>query len=93
MHPDIKKFWEDAGYTVETDVMLPCCDIPYYLFWFILDKNGNQLRCVGQSNPYDRDSEAYEQLKEDPPCTVYFLYENRYTEQEMLRIIKLKDFL
>jgi hypothetical protein len=93
MHPDIKKFWEEAGYSVETDVMMPHDDFPYILFWFLLDENDQQVKCVGQSQTYERDNEAYKQLEEDPPCTIYLLDENKYTEEEMLRIVKLKAFL
>jgi hypothetical protein len=91
MHPEIKQFWTHSGYYVETDVMLPCCDIPYYLFWFLM-KDDQQIRCVGQSAPYDRDSEAYKQLQGDPPCVDYYFDGKYYTEQEMLRIIRQKAF-
>jgi len=91
MHPEIEKFWTHSGYYVETDIMMPC-EHPYILFWFVM-KADKQLWCIGQSNSYDRKSEAYEQLKEDPPCTIYYFNEKQYTEEEMLRIIKLKVFL
>lgn len=87
----MKKFWNESGYEVETDIMLPYDNIPFRLFWFLV-KDDKQVRCVGQSDPYDRDSEAYKQLKENPPCTVYFFKEEKYTEQEILRIIKQKAF-
>lgn len=92
MHSKIKKFWEDAEYYIETDVMLPGDDMPFILFWFLM-KDGKPIKCVGQSDPYDRSSEAYKQLAEDPPCTVYFLDAGEYSEEEMLRIIKLTAFL
>jgi len=92
MHPEIEKFWTHSGYYVETDVMLPCDDIPYILFWFLV-KDERQVRCVGRSDPYDIWSEAYKQLKENPPCTVYYFNEEKYTEQKMLKIIKQKAFL
>jgi hypothetical protein len=92
MHPEIEKFWTHSGCYIETDIMLPCDDIPYRLFWFLM-KNYKQIRCVGQSDTYDRNSEDYKQLKENPPCIVYFLYGKEYTEREMLKIIKLKVFL
>jgi hypothetical protein len=92
MHPEIEKFWTHSGYYVETDVMLPCCDDPFILFWFLM-KDNQQLWCVGKSDSFDRNSEAYKQMKENPLCTVYYFYEEQYTEPEMLRIIKLKAFL
>lgn len=95
MHPEVIKFWTHSEYYVETDVILPCDDMPYILFWFLM-KNDKQIKCVGQSDPYDRNSEAYEQLrllKEKPSCTIYFFDQEKYSEAEMLKLIKLKGFL
>jgi hypothetical protein len=92
MHPEIEKFWTHSGYYIETDILLPGDGIPYYLLWFLM-KDDRQLKCVGQSEPYDRKSEAYKQLIGNPPCTIYFFDEKGYTEDEMLHLIKMKAFL
>ena len=91
MNSEIEKFWTHSGYYVETDVMLPCCDEPYILFWFLM-KDERQLHCVGQSEPYDRNSKEFKDLKEKPPCTRYFLEGKEYSEEEMLRLIRQKAF-
>ena len=92
MHPEIKKYWENAGYEINTDVFMPGEGIPYILFWFLM--NGDrQLKCIGQSDTFHRNSEAYNQLIEDPPCTNYYFNNRLYSEEKMLRIIRLKAFV
>lgn len=91
MNTEIEKFWIHSGYYIETDV-LSAADMPYILFWFLM-KNERRIRCVARSDAYDRNSEAYKQLKENPPCTVYFFGKNKYSETEMLKIVKMKTFI
>jgi len=87
MHPKIKKFWEDTGYEVDTDVLVGpgSADSPWRLYWFLM-KDEKQLRLIGMSD-------IQRGGKVRPPCTTYFINDREYTEEEALRIIKLKVFL
>jgi hypothetical protein len=69
MHPEIRKFWEDAGYKI------------------VKNGNGDYLIMV---NRYSVKT-IYVQSGE---LDSYYIHDqNIYTEEEMLRIIRLKSFL
>ena len=55
-------------------------------------KDDQQIRCVGQSAPYDRDSEAYKQLQGDPPCVDYY-FDGKYFKFATSAIFSLSVFL
>jgi len=104
MHPEIKKFWEDTGYGIDTDILIgPGSAVdPWRVYWFLVE-NGpepwdqKQIRCVGMSDLIPgRSSEAHQQWVKDgqlAPCTIHILNDIEYTEEQMLRIIRLKAFL
>lgn len=80
MNEDIRKFWEDAGYTVENSILGEGNNsiIYYYVF-----RDGRAP--AGSNVIYTLDNGVKE----------YFLLKDRfvYTEVEMLRIIKMKMFI
>jgi hypothetical protein len=88
MHAEIKKFWEDSGYAVETDVLLDDGEGPWRLFWFI--KGEKEIRCVGMSDFLPRGLKVSDPK---PQCTAHIFDGETYSEEEMLRIIGLKAFV
>jgi hypothetical protein len=88
MHTDIEKFCTDLGYDVITDVVvgLASAGKPWRLYWFV-KKDGKLLNLMGMS-----DLQSPDQMK-TPKCAIYTLNNKDYTEEEMLKIIKLKAFI
>jgi hypothetical protein len=82
MHPEVKKFWEDAGYTVVVDILQD----DLWKFYWVVVKNGLQVKFVGISDVHPPGTK-------DAPCTIYILNAKEYSEEEMLRMIKLKVLL
>jgi len=81
MHPEIKKFWEDAGYSVTE---------PGY----ITDPKGEQIQ-LGTISGYKK--AAYNSAVSKIE-TIAFGNQHRfngkwYSEEDMLRIIRLKIFI
>lgn len=81
MHPEIKKFWKDAGYSIESE--------PGY----ITDPGGNRIQ-LGTITAYKKTDLKFAVSKIE---TIAFGDQHRfngewYSEEEMLRIIKLKAF-
>lgn len=89
MHPDIKKFWETAGYKVT-------CKRPvnpqYAEEWRDLWYSYKDLKfdIIGVSAIQNGFSEN---TPDELPCVIYFLHNIEYTEEKFLKIIKLTAFL
>lgn len=81
MHPNIKKFWEDAGY--EVICLRPAIEDDY-TFWTAM-KDGKQSFYVARISNNDLVADSY-RLPDEISCNIF-------SEEEMLRIIKLKAFL
>ncbi len=86
MHPEIEKFWKDSGYTIVIDVLQGTYPCDLWRFYWVLLKNELEAGYAGIS-------EDVPQGTWQAPCTTYFLHDNKYTEEVMLKIIRLKALL
>ena len=98
MNLEIKKFWTDSNYIVVADWLHGCGvgGMESRCIWALI-KDGYEIfsfRGESELQPLKFDvSGKIIEAKELPPCTTYRFVGNEYTEEEMLRIIKLKAFL
>jgi prepilin-type processing-associated H-X9-DG protein len=83
MHPDIQKFWEDAGYKIdsilfdETHLIMGGVDaLIYWTVHRLIGDIGNVVAATLGNG-----------------VNVYWMDGHKYTENEMLKLIKLKCFL
>jgi len=94
IHPDIKKFWSGEGVSFFHQELHSLTDIGKHNMLYCRDYNG-YYNVIAKTLPY---------LKKDKPINckyeIYYLndlspqkYSTMYSEQEMLRLIKLKVFL
>ena len=88
MHPDIIKFWADSGYEIE---MLSPVNNGY-------DGEWRMLFYVKKGDEYGELAGVSEIMfgtvgDGDPKCSTYLLSGKWLTEEEMLKLIKLKAFL
>ena len=81
MHPEIKKFWEDAGYIIEE---------PGY----ITDPNGDRIQS-GTVLGYKRldPNSSISRIETIAFGNQYRINNKWYSEEEMLIIIRLKVFI
>jgi hypothetical protein len=86
MHPEIEKFWEDTGYTIVIDILQGTYPHDLWRFYWVLLKDEWEVGYAGIS-------EDVPQGTKQAPCTTHFLHDKKYTEEEMLKIIRLKAFL
>jgi hypothetical protein len=82
MHPEIEKFWVRLGYSIIIDIL----EDDLWKFYYVLMKNGIEVGFAGVSDPQSPGTK-------NAFCTIYFMDGQHHSEQEMLRIIKLKAFL
>lgn len=99
MHPEIEKFWNSAGYDVQSNksYILFKDNHPHWTFYFWLYKG------KWEPNKTADDIAAYSDRITGPisakrllstNVNIYYCYHNKdYSEEEMLRIIRLKSFL
>jgi len=98
MHPEIKKFWKDSGYIIVVDWALGCGPSGMYCrcHWVLVKNEMEMFQDRGMSElqpmEFNASGRAIEP-KDLPPCTAYLFHGETYTEEQMLRIIKLKAFL
>ena len=102
LNDKIKEFWEDAGYTIYDQNVMDASSYQYY-YWIAAKKN-DQIR-IAVSNCFMRPRMSYggfldfiDDGKKEPEynikLNIYYQYNGRsHSENEMLRIIKLKAFL
>lgn len=85
MNPLIEKFWEDTGYKIARWYS-PIIENTWRDL-FCLFKDDTFIRVVGVSKCFDgpRQNEA--------KCHVYYFNNKQYSENEMLKIIKMKAFI
>jgi hypothetical protein len=78
LHPDIRKFWEDQGCTLHQHIFFePSLDSDAKIWWMIeKDHTLTALIAITLRNG----------------TNLYYFDGNKYTEEEALRIIKLKAF-
>jgi len=85
IHSDIKKFWEDAGYYISS-----------IRIW---DKNRDDIKGWHRYAPPDfiKNKIIARHFDIDGKLEIQYFLDpsdgNKYTEEEMLRLIKLKGFL
>jgi hypothetical protein len=83
MHPDIEKFWKDLGYTIDIDIL----QSDYWKFYWAVHRVGKYpYQYVGQSDPVPPGTKKAK-------CTLYFIDGKEFSENEMLKVIKLKAFI
>jgi hypothetical protein len=94
MHPEIEKIWNNFQLEHYFAIGWDKEGKYYECIWSIMDRE-NCEKCVGKSELelLDFDSEGLPITpKYIPPCTIYFFKDKEYSEQEMLRLVKLKAF-
>jgi len=86
IHPDIIQFWNAAGYTVNILPRISRLSLIKHLCYrdfFDLYKDGDWFAHYAQSEMYSV----------RPPHNIEYKYNNQfYSEEQMLRIIRLKAF-
>jgi hypothetical protein len=82
MHPDIKKFWEDAGYSVGRSATMkgPASDAKYY--WYV-DRADLMIHTMIAITLHNGNSSYYMNLHTS----------DKVPEEMALRMIRLKSFL
>lgn len=85
MHPEIKKFWEQLGHT------LMGYSLPNIEIWAIVS-DPEYYNQGGPPPPLDEDI-VFFLSKKNPIMKPYIFEYKSYSEEEMLRMIKLKAFL
>jgi len=88
MHPEIEKFWNNAGYRIGIySSSKSFNNSSMWRYYYQLEnKNGCMIE-AGASDPCD----YYE--NKDASCKIYYLNNSEYCEEDMLRLIRLKAFL
>jgi hypothetical protein len=88
LHPEIQRFWEEQGHTIE------------YLTIQYPDGCSPNATYVWATKEYEDEFLGFTKVVSEPIAIAhpnethtYCFGGDRYTEQEMLRIIKLKAFL
>lgn len=78
LHPDIRKFWEDEGFDIEPG--LGIAGLNGEMYW-VAKRSGYLPTVVATTKP--NSASTY----------IFFGLVGEYTEEEALRIVKLKAFL
>jgi len=85
MHPDIKAFWEKQGKIIHA------YDFSTHKFWFIYS-DPEYYNQGGPPPPLKEDTVCIE-LKSVNVGKRYYLQGANYSEEDMLKVIKMKAFL
>lgn len=89
MHPEIEEFWKNSGY--EIDILKPVTsDVGVKERWrymYYLKKGERYSDFVGCSQLFVGNQSG------TPKCEFYFFDKKQLTEEEMLRIVRLKAFI
>lgn len=89
MHPEIKKYWEDVGYQVAENALTDRFHDGTWRIFYFLKKNDQYLDVVAMSKLITSPALGF------PRCEFYrFLDLNSplYSEDEMLRLVRMKVF-
>jgi hypothetical protein len=80
MHPEIKKFWQDSGYEIQSDTH---------------DMENGHIDTLWWGYPKDvsKDNIQLALMADDWDSPVYLLSTQAYEEDYMIRIVRLKAFL
>ena len=89
MHPEIEKFWEDQGYSIVLSDSRTKPDPESWRFMYFLMIDNRYKGYVAYSERYYQ-SFCYVL---SPKAVKYLLDGRYYSEEEMLRFIRLKAFL
>jgi hypothetical protein len=87
MHPEVKKFWEGRGYSIQIDIAEGVPPDDFHRFWWAaIGKDPNNWEYIARSEPVPPGTK-------EALCSIYYFYGKCFNEHEMLRIIRLKAFL
>lgn len=86
MNPLIEKFWNDAGYKVTYVFPSPRTPRSRWRCSWYLEKDGHRYLAGLSQDPNKLQPTS-------DKCYYYIINNRQYLEEDMLKIIKLKDFI
>jgi len=68
MHPEIKKFWQDAGYRMVIYSSSKSFNSSRWRYYYILENKNGRIIDAGVSDPC-----SYDNANNDTSCKIYYL--------------------